>query len=499
MSGQLVQLELRAPKGAVAPKYNLFRYVGEAGWPRRFQEIWAIGDVGTGKSTALIDSIYFSLYYYPRARIAVARSTLVELQSAFIPDIQQRLRPLFEAGYLEYIRDLAIIRAANGSEVHLFGIDAADNKLWGQQWFRAFIDQAERIRPDMLDLLHTRVRQQVRHKDSQDLGTTYVKLTANWDRGRDWVYKRVEEDGQPLDKNGDILEKVVKRTVAGKTYESRILVIHSRTTENEELTEDYFKHLVLAGKLSERAVRGGYTRGDDDSLVFPEYTSANLTDVLVPLEGSTCFVGIDHGIWHPTVGVFFARDYDGKLYSVREYIRKNAPAQHNAEALADVIYDLANRGVETFYAYGDPSMWNRSATTTDMSSVADIYQEVFASIDVPVYFSPAFGTRRASESRTGRRVGGVGTIEYGVGIIKDALRKRRLFINPRLTPKLDGVLTDLTYDDVQGDTMTKVDVFDAARYAVTNARIFSMDGEHRESAEARPFTIRRDADGPVSY
>lgn len=499
MSGQLVQLELRAPRGAIGPKYELFRRVGESGWPRRFQEIWAIGDVGTGKSTALIDSIYFSLYYYPRARIAVARSTLVELQNALIPDIQQRLQPLFEAGYLEYIRDLAIIRAANGSEVHLFGIDAADNKLWGQQWFRAFIDQAERIRPEMLDLLHTRVRQQVRHKDTNELGTTYIKLTANWDRGRDWVYKRVEESAEPLDKNGDILEKVVKRTVAGKTYESRILVIHSRTTENEELTEDYFKHLVLAGKLSERAVRGGYTRGDDDSLVFPEYTSANVVDVAPPLEGTTCFVGIDHGIWHPTVGVFFVRDYDGKLYSVREYIRRNAPAQHNAEALADIIYELANRGVESFYVYGDPTMWNRNATTTDLSSVADIYQEVFATMEVPVYLSPAFGTRHMSENRTGRRIGGIGTIEYGIGAIKDAFRKHRLFINPRLTPKLDSTITDLTYDDIQGDAMTKVDIFDATRYGITNARMLGMDEVRHEDVGPNPFTIRRDVNGPVSF
>ena len=129
MSSQAFALELRPPRGPIRPKYELFRWLGEPGWPQNYQECWTIGDVGTGKTSALIDAVFFSLYFYPGARVAVLRSTLTELQAALIPDLQQRLRPLFESGFLEYIRDLNILRAANGSEAHFFGLDTADNKI----------------------------------------------------------------------------------------------------------------------------------------------------------------------------------------------------------------------------------------------------------------------------------------------------------------------------------------------------------------------------------
>jgi len=447
----------------------------------------------THNTSALIDAMFFSLYFYPRCRVAVLRSTFTELNSSLIPDIQARLRPLFEEGFLEYIRDLGVIRAANGSEAHLFGIDTADNKLWGQQWFRAFVDQGERVRQDMLDLLHTRVRQQVRHKDTNELGTTYIKLTANWDRGRDWVYKRVEEGARALDKKGDLVEKVVRRTVAGRTYESRILAIHSRTTENEELTEDYFKHLILAGKLAERAVRGGYTRGDDDYLVFVEYSNDHITDIYPDLAERPVYVGLDHGVHHPTVALFFVRDWDGVYYPVREYVRRNAPASHNAEAVADIIYDLASRGATSFHVYADPAMWQRNAMDANLSSVASVYEEVLHTLEVPVYFSPAFGRRKVvRDLAVGGTTTSTATIEYGISVIKELLRRKKLLVNPRLTPKVDEVLTELTYPDIQGDAMTKVDVFDAMRYALTNARMYDEDdGSLEEAVRPRPFTIRR--------
>lgn len=493
MNSQAFALELRPPRGPIRPKYELFRWLGEPGWPQNYQECWTIGDVGTGKTSALIDAVFFSLYFYPGARVAVLRSTLTELQAALIPDLQQRLRPLFESGFLEYIRDLNILRAANGSEAHFFGLDTADNKLWGQQWFRAFVDQAERVRPDMLDLLHTRVRQQVKHKDTGRLGATYIKLTANWDRGRDWVYKRVEEGARPLDKNGDIVEKVIKRTVAGKTFESRIIAIHSRTIENEELTEDYYKHLVLAGKLAERAVRGGYDRGDDDHLVFIEYGFDHVTDAVFDVADRPIYVGVDHGLYHPTVFVFFVRDETGTYFPIREYVRRNAPVDHNAEVLVDIIYDLASRGAARFHIYADPSMWRRNAMDAEQSSVAAVYEEAIASInrEVDVYLSPAFG--RNSELRGVPGVqGSKGTIEFGISVIKSLLRQKKLLVNPKLTPRVDEVLAELTHDDIQRDAMTKVDVFDAMRYALSNARMYDdVDGAIDWAIKARPFTIRR--------
>lgn len=486
------QVELKPPRGPVRAKYELFRWLGEPGWPRKYQEIWAIGDVGTGKTSALIDAMLFSLYYYPGARVAVLRSTLVELLSSTLPDIKQRLAPLFESGFLEYIRDLQIIRAANGSEAHLFGLDSADNKLWGQQWFRAFVDQGERIRADMLDLLHTRIRQQVRHKDSKELGATYIKLTANWDRGRDWVYKRVEEGGTKLDKNGDVVEKTIRKTIAGKVYDSHILAIYSRTHENHELTEDYFRHLILSGKVADRAMRGGYDRGADDHLVFVEYSNDHVIDFHPDVNDRPIYVGLDHGIYHPTAAIFVARTWDGTYVPVREYVRRNAPAAHNAEAVADIIYELASKGASRFFIYADPAMWARNAIDSNLASIASIYEEVFHSMmdEVNVYFSPAFG-RRSIKGLPHEGRAAVGVIEHGIGAIKELLRRRKLLVNPRLTPKVDEVLSELTYLDIQKDAMTKVDVFDAMRYAISNARMYDEDDGGDGLLEAKPFVLRR--------
>lgn len=494
MSYQAYAIELKPPKGPIRAKYELFRWLGEPGWPRKYQEIWTIGDVGTGKTSALIDSAFFSMYYYPRSRIAIVRSTLVELLGSTLPDIRSRLAPLFESGFLKYLRDLNVIVAENGSEAHLFGLDTADNKLWGQQWFRAFVDQGERVRPDMLDLLHTRVRQQVKHKDTGELGATYIKLTANWDRGRDWVYKRVEEGATKLDPNGDVVEKIIKRTVAGRSYESAILAIHSRTYENEELTEDYFKHLILAGKLAERAMRGGYDRGADDHLVFIEYSNDHVTDIHPDVSERPIYIGLDHGVHHPTVAVFIVRTWDGKYIPVREYVRRNAPVAHNAEAIADIIYDLAGKGAIAFHVYADPAMWARNAMDSSLSSVASVYEEVFASLtDVPVYLSPAFGRRSAMRNLPLGQQASTGVIEYGISVIKDLLRKKLLLINPRLTPKVDEMLAEITYPDIHGDAMTKVDVFDAMRYALSNARVYDEGDEASDDfIQSRPFTIRRE-------
>lgn len=446
----------------------------------------------THNTTALIDAMLFSVVNYPRARVAAVRSTLVELQGSLIPDIQNRLRPLFESGYLDYIRDLNIIRVANGSEIHLFGLDSADNKLWGQQWFRAFVDQGERINPQMLDLLHSRVRLQVRHKDTKALGSTHIKLTANWDRGRDWVWRRVEDGAKALDPKGDILEKTIVGQVAGKRLESNVLVIHSRTEENQELTEDYFRHLILAGKLGARAVRGGYDRGELDNLVFVEYSHENVTDIVPEVAGRPVYVGLDHGVYHPTVALFFLRDTDGRLFALREYIRRNAPATHNAEAVADIIYELAERGATRFAVYADPSMWARNAMDAELASIASVYEATFADLPVPVTLLPAFGRRKSvGNLPTGKLTRG--TIEHGIAAVKDLLSLRKLLINPRLTPRLDEVLSEITYPDVEGDTMVKVDIFDALRYALTNVRTHDdeEDGYESEMYRSRPFTIRR--------
>jgi hypothetical protein len=202
---------------------------------------------------------------------------------------------------------------------------------------------------------------------------------------------------------------------------------------------------------------------------------------------------VDHGLYHPTVFVFFVRDETGTYFPIREYVRRNAPADHNAEVLVDIIYDLASRGAARFHIYADPSMWRRNAMDAEQSSVSAVYEEAIASInrEVDVYLSPAFG--RNSELRGVPGVqGSKGTIEFGISVIKSLLRQKKLLVNPKLTPRVDEVLAELTHDDIQRDAMTKVDVFDAMRYALSNARMYDDVDEAIDWAiKARPFTIRR--------
>lgn len=478
---KFLELALTPPRGPIAAKYNLFRFAGEPGWGS-FDEIWAIGDVGTGKTSAMIDAIAISLMHYPRTRVAVVRSTLEELKDSLIPDLLNRLEPLIQAGYLTYFKDEALLQASNGSQAHFFGLDTAGNKLWGQQWFRAFVDQGERVKPEYLDLLHTRVRLQSRHMNGQP-GRTYVKIAANWDRGRDWVFRRTRDGANQVDAAGDIWIKRVKDRIAGKEVEATVLTIYSRTTENAELTDEYYRHLLLGGVLGKRATAGGY-EGAKDHLVFPEYTHQNLYNWLPDLSDAPIYIGLDHGVHHPTVAVFFARDIDGRLYAVREYARRNASAAQNAEAIVDIILGLSAQGASRFHIYADPSMWQRQAVSAQLSSVADIYLDAIRSIDVPVYFTPAYG--RKAEVKTSR-----GSVEYGISAIKQFLVNRMLFVNPQTTPNLDRMLGELTYDHIQSDAMTLVDFFDAARYALTNVRMEDDDDNDLYKVVANPITLLR--------
>lgn len=487
----MVRSILRPPRGPIRPKYELFRMVGEPGWPLDYEEVWAVGDVGTGKTSAMIDSVLVSAINYPGSRLLVLRSTYEELKSATIPDIQNRLAPLFENRFLEYIRDLGLIRVANGSEIHFFGLDTADNKLWGQQWFRAFIDQGERIKTqDMLDLLHTRIRLQVRHKDSGEMGKTFIKITANWDKGRNWVWKRIIKDSEALDEKGDIRTKTISAKVKGKVVSSHILTIQSYTVENEELTEDYFKHLVLSGRMGTKAMRGGWEGDKEEGVVFIEMGRKNLVDKLPPLAGKMVICGLDHGLYHPTVMIALVID-GGKAYAISEYIRRNASVIANAQAIAELLYSMHKQGAAEIRVYADPAMWQRSAIDALQRSTADFYQEVLQELPFPVFFSPASGRRRMQIESGANTAQPSRSIDYGLGVIKSFLSRGQLLLNQDQTPGLLETLDSLTYEHIQKDTMPYIDIADALRYAIINIGNTEDEDGEEDITQPQPYTLRR--------
>lgn len=463
-------MELSAPEGPIKDKYSLFVMLGEPNYPRQYREVWTMGDVGTAKTSAAMDAIILSAVNYPGSKNLVAREFKSYLMSSTWNTFTSRAKDLIKSKFFEWIDSKDMFRARNGSTIHFLGLDRAEDRMFGEEWFRAAIDQGERIKEPRIDMLHSRMRQKVHHRDSSilasagtltnTLGSNWIKLTGNWDKGRGYPYRRVVHGGKLV--APDIYTKEVTAVVGGERITAHRMMIHSRIEENKSLSRDYLEHLVLAGELSRRVAGGKYQ--DEEGIIFLEYQEeAQLSKV--EYVDANIVVGLDWGQSHPTVAIFGAVGPDGRCEIIREYLKTDDTVAGYAWDIGRIMVELDRFGAKAFYVYGDRSMWRRD----DDSSIANRFAEEFSKLPVEVMFAPA--VKNVS-----------GSIDRGINDIKEGLRYGTLRVAVDSAPNVARMLQSITYEDVRKDRSPLVDIFDATRYLVMNATLARPEEEKEEQA-----------------
>jgi hypothetical protein len=467
-------LELSAPPG-IEDKYNLVRMAGEPGWPRRWSEIWSVGDVSTGKTTSLLDSTFISLEQYHYPRILWLRNTFEDLKDTVIPQLERRFQVMFDSGRWKFTgkRDiLTRVRAGdNDSEGRVFfmGIDNAGSTLWGSEWFRAYISQGELVKESRLNLLHTRMRYKAYHREAKDkngaplLGKTFIKADANWNEGRLYMYTRVIKDGKPIHPDyPDIIERHQVGTLKnGRRVEMWYLMVQSRFEENLTNNDEYAGHILASGELGEIAMAGGWT-GRRGLVYGVEYDDRFKIGRLTRYDGYVCNFAIDHGVDHPTFMVISLQDRAGRVIVVREIVNTDKSAGENARELCQALRWLHNNGVKAFYGYYDPSMDNRGG---NLRSNTSYYYEEFAKLSFPVMFAPAF-SRKSTAANTRVRIDDV-----AISDVKSLLINERFYVVEEDCPWTARCLREGTKQDIEKDTPFICDGLNALGYLGMNVVI----------------------------
>lgn len=471
---------LSAPKGPIEAKYSLFAMLGEPGWPGEYSEIWAMGDVGTAKTSAAMDSIIISALDYPESQNLVTRDFGTNLMSSTWKKFNERASELIESGVFEWYDKRSMYRCKkNGSTITFLGLDRASDRLFGEEWFRAVIDQGERVKEHSINLLHSRIRQQVKHRETGEIGKTWLKITANWDLGKKYVYRRIIQGGKLV--APDIYEKRITEVIGGREITANRLLIQSRIEENHSLTDDYFRHLLLAGELRHKVAGGTYV--DAEGIVFPEYQDDWTIGRVEYLADSNIIVGLDYGQSHPTVAVFGAVRPNGECDVIADYVRNNSTVRDYAGDIKRKLTEFYRMNARGFYIYADPSIWNRNGGET----IADQFMREFSNLPFEVNLIPAVKRKTGSISR-------------GVDIIKGALTNHELRISDS-AKNVRKMFQDTTWDDIKRDAVPVTDIFDATRYLAMNTGMaqpeIDIEEEDIEMLREKNGAARKEQPKPV--
>lgn len=464
------QLILDAPKG-LEQKYSTYVWLGEPGY-RYYPEVHYVGEPNTRKTSAMADSALITALHYPESRSVIARDTRENLLKSTIETIKSRFKLAFDAGVCQHITSRNTIEFYNGSVIYLFGLDAptAMDDLLGVEPFRAFLDQLEGLEEEILNTLLTRLaRHRPKHHSTGEPGNAFVKTTANFQRGRNWIWRRGEVEAHEI--APDFFETEITGTVFGREVNAKRLLIKVRTQEVDFGDNDQYSTMVLlAGGAKNRFFTGDWA--ESTGLLFPEYKpQVHETEDFDGFHGSIGYGGIDHGLGgtaHPSVGVFGAVTTDQQLVIAREYVStQTQSAKQSAMAMAQKMAELHELGVPAFYLRGDASMWRRDPRQE--GSIATDYEEVFSELDFPVYLSPASKKRdtggsviKGLEGMTGlNRMKELlaGRIGY-----RDEKPTPRVLIARRHCPQTVRMFGEATVEAILGDVVPITDVFDAARY-----------------------------------
>lgn len=505
-------LQLTLPEG-LEGKYITFLT------DERFTEMAFIGGFGTAKTDALVTSILRDAYEYPGATLVLCRDELVNLKRTTLADLLAKAPELTaHHSRTESVITFHPVKCSDGvtraSRLYCFGLLTGDykQKLKSLQPFRVYIDEADKIHEEMMDMCVLRVRQKAYHRDSGKLGKNQVKVAAN-DEGNNWVHRRFvgkPHPGMAMDEEwvrqnvgikedffepksyrdvlaGDIavhqhvrriveevtpngvklagLEKVVdplELSIVGQR-----LCIYAFSRENLSLNQ---QNLANARWVSD-SLRRQYILGQIDThtgLLFPEFSSVQhvIDDFPIPYEWKVV-VGIDHGYDHPTAAVALAIDPWGTMFIFGEYLKSGASSSDNAQGVLDLVGGRTDR--VRFVA--DTQLWNADPRRPSESVATDYERE---------------GVRpliRANKQR-----------QLSVDRVKQALEFKRSMYDPQQKAKL-YVMRSCARTIRAVDSMTwerfnagqDDDLIDALRYAV-------MDLYHVRSREvprlvAKPIVL----------
>jgi len=481
----------------------------------RFTEMAFLGGFGTAKTDALVTSILRDAYEYPGATLVLLRDELVNLKRTTLADLLSKAPELTaHHSKTESIISFHPVKCADGvvrsSKLYCFGLMTGDykQKLKSLQPFRIYIDEADKVHEEMVDMCVLRIRQKAYHRESGKLGKNQVKLVAN-DEGNNWMWRRFvgkPHPGMNMDEDwaagnvgikedyfnpkthydvmaGDIaIYEHVRRIVENVSSDGvklagleelvdpaqliivgQRLCIYAFTKENRSLNQ---QNLANARFVSD-AMRRQYILGQIDTqtgLLFPEFNMGQhvLDDFPIPHDWRVV-VGIDHGYDHPTAAVSVAIDPWGALFVFGDYLKSGASASDNAQGILDLVGGRSDK--VRFVA--DTQMWNADPRRPHESIATDYERE---------------GVRpliRANKQR-----------QLSVDRIKQALQFRQTMYDPQPKAKLYFLrnaarmiraVDNMTWERFNAGQDD--DLIDALRYAV-------MDLYHVRSSET-PRILRK--------
>lgn len=492
-----------------------------------YTQICWLGSFGTAKSDALITSIIKTAFDYPGCRMVLARDELTNLKRTTLADLISKAMDNGAKLIEDHNRTESVLTfppvvghdgVAKQSVLFCFGLMTGDykQKLKSLQPFRIFIDEADKIYEEMLDMCVLRLRQKVYHRETGKLGKNQVKLAAN-DEGNNWLWRRfvgkphpgmdmtpewtkehigLKEDyytPESVDQDlfvGDLVEYSSKRhlikaiNVDRSTLElsgldepvkfDRVRVvlqkfcIYAFSHENKSLNQ---QNLRNARDVSP-AMRDQYIKGRVDiktGLLFPEFDPNVhvIPEADVPEEWRVV-VGIDHGFDHPTAGVYLTVDPGGTLFVFEEYELAGASASENAYNILDKL-----NGHDKTKFVGDSQMWAVDPRRPSESVSKDY-------LDAGVRpLRPANKARMMSINR-----------------LKEYLKLRHTLNDPRpkarlyVTANCKGVirtLSSIKWEQFEGKSDD--DLLDALRYAVMD--VYNPSADRPDKVGGRPFTIGR--------
>jgi len=488
---------LAPPKGPVAKKWSMFVMLGEPGYPQRHTEALFAGAVGGGKSRALAAWLLLRAFSYPGIRLALARDRLTNLK-------RSTLKTLFEAADGRIAEDSNdydpsvhfaywnkrddIIKFANGSEIHLFGVKDAGalDRLVGTEWGGVAIDQLERIPFNTYVAIPPRVRQYVTHQETGEVVWPMVKATANVTSKRSsWVARHFlySAPTTPLaaGKLGDdVREMHVESIIDGVRVETYRAYFKVGIRENESLNPHYMH--VLAGVASHI---GGFLTDEweeDLEQIFVHEWSNELQVESSPtddLDAYDLYVGLDwgwgasptvalYGLWHRT---------KGELLIDREYVEYGRDIQEYGADISADITDYVNRGVRTVRIFYDPSMDNRTGFgTTAAATFSDIFRKKIP--HARIIMAPAF-KRGTLPVRSKERV----------DVAKRLMREKRLYVHRHSAPQVTETLSTVMWGDVTKDRHPVVDIFDAFAYMTMNIPIGRPSAA--DDPDAMPISVSK--------